>query len=151
MLSQLCVSWLCLGLICLLFELTAPGFFFCLSFAIATVPAAGAAWYGIPVLGQAGLFIVSSFVSFFVLYLCVGAKSQKDTHYKSAIDALPGKKGYVLEAMSHNHIGQVQLDGQVWSAQAVHQQKLSKGTSVIVVRVEGVRLIVMADPEYVKE
>jgi membrane protein implicated in regulation of membrane protease activity len=134
----------------MLFELVTPGLFFCLSFAIATVPAAVSAWYGIVPAVQVGIFIAASFIAFFILYLCVGTKNQKDVHYKSAVDALPGKRGFVTIAFSHAHVGQVQVDGQIWSAQTVGQETLANGTAIVVIRVEGVRLIVKADSESLK-
>ena len=41
----------------------------------------------------------------------------------------------------------MQVEGQVWSAQSVHQEPLFQGAPITVVRVEGVRLIVMADKQ----
>ncbi len=145
-----CIAWVSVGLMCVLFELLAPGLFFCLSFAIATVPAAVGAWYGMVPAAQVGVFIAGSFISFFILYLCVGTKNQKDVHYKSAVDALPGKKGFVTTTLSHAHVGQVHVDGQIWSAQTGGQETLTKGTAIVVIRVEGVRLIVKADSENLK-
>ena len=94
---------------------------------------------------QMVVFVVSSLISFLVLYLCVGTSGQKDAHYKSGVDALPGKRGVVIHEMHENHVGQVQVEGGIWSAQSVHQEALKKGTSIVVIRVEGVRLIVRAD------
>ncbi len=145
MMTSYVTGWLVFGLVCMLLELTAPGLFFCLSLALATIPAAVCAWYDFLPIWQVGAFVLGSLVSFFVLYLCVGTSGQKDAHYKSAIDALPGKKGFVIHEMHQNHVGQVQVEGQIWSAQSVHQDALKVGTSIIVIRVEGVRLIVRAD------
>jgi membrane protein implicated in regulation of membrane protease activity len=145
MMTSYMSGWLVFGLTCVVFELMVPGLFFCLSLALATVPAAACAWYDMVPVGQMGVFVVSSLISFFILYWCVGAAGQKDSHYKSAVDALPGKKGFVTQKIFHNHVGQVQVEGQIWSAQSVHQEVLEEGTSVVVVRVEGVRLIVMTE------
>ena len=138
-------GWLFFGLLCVVFELMAPGLFYCLSFALATLPTALSAWYEFSLAGQSTVFFVSSLVSFFMLYVCVRKAAKDGEHYKSNVDALPGKKGFVVEKMFHNHVGQVQVEGQIWSAQSLHQELLEKGTSIIVIRVEGVRLIVTAD------
>ncbi len=145
MMTQYVSGWLIFGLVCLLLELTAPGLFFCLSLAFATVPAAVCAWYELLPFWQMVTFVTSSLISFLVLYLCVGTSGQKDAHYKSGVDALPGKRGVVIHEMHQNHVGQVQVEGEIWSAQSVHQDTLKKGTLIVVVRVEGVRLIVRAD------
>lgn len=145
MMTSYISGWIVFGLLCVVFELSAPGLFYCLSFALATIPAAFSAWVGFSPALQTGVFFISSAVSFFILYVCVRKAARDDSHYKSNVDALPGKKGFVVEKMFRNHVGQVQVEGQIWSAQSVHQEILEKGTSIVVIRVEGVRLIVTVD------
>ncbi len=140
-------GWLLFGLFCVVFELITPGLFYCLSFALGTVPAALCAWYNFSLEWQAAVFFISSFISFFMLYVCVRKAVKGDEHYRSNVDALPGKKGFVVEKVFHHHVGQVQVEGEIWSAQSLHQELLEKGTSIIVIRVEGVRLIVTADKQ----
>ncbi len=137
-------GWLFFGLLCVVFELLSPGFFYCLSFALGTLPAACGAWLELPFSWQTGLFFGGSLISFFLLYVCVRKNAKLDSHYKSAVDALPGKKGVIVEKVSSTHIGQVRVEGQLWAAQSMHDELLEKGTLVLVVRVEGVRLIVAA-------
>jgi membrane protein implicated in regulation of membrane protease activity len=144
MMTSYVSGWLFFGLLCVVFELMAPGLFYCLSFALATLPTALSAWYGCSLTEQSIVFFISSLVSFFMLYVCVRKAAQGEGHYKSNVDALPGKKGFVVEKMFRNHVGQVQVEGQIWSAQSVHQELLEKDTSIVVIRVEGVRLIVAA-------
>ena len=138
-------GWLLFGLLCVVFELMTPGLFYCLSFALATLPTALSAWCGVSLAVQSTVFFISSLVSFFILYVCVRKAAEGDEHYRSNVDALPGKKGFVVEKMFHHHVGQVQVEGEIWSAQSLHQELLEKGASIIVIRVEGVRLIVTAD------
>lgn len=145
MMNSYVSGWLFFGLLCVVFELMTPGFFYCLSFALATLPTALCAWYEVSFSLQTLVFFVSSLVSFGMLYVCVRNVTKRDGHYKSNVDALPGKRGVVVEKMFHNHVGQVQVEGEIWSAQSLHQELLDKGTSIIVIRVEGVRLIVTAD------
>ncbi len=144
MMTSYVSGWLFFGLLCVVFELMAPGLFYCLSFALATLPTALSAWYECSLTVQSTVFFISSLVSFFMLYVCVRKAAKGDGHYKSNVDALPGKKGFVVEKMFRNHVGQVQVEGEIWSAQSLHQELLEKGTSIIVIRVEGVRLIVTA-------
>ena len=135
-------GWLFLGFLCVVFELLSPGFFYCLSFALGAVPAVCGAWFELSFSWQIGLFFGGSLISFFLLHFYVCKIIRINNHYRSAVDALPGKKGLIVEKVSSTHIGQVSVDGQLWAAQSIHDEFLEKGTSVFVVRVEGVRLIV---------
>lgn len=137
-------GWLFFGLFCVVFELLSPGFFYCLSLALGTLPAACGAWLEFSFSVQATLFFTGSLVSFFLLYVCVRKNAKLDGHYKSAVDAMPGKKGVIVEKVSSTHVGQVRVEGQLWAAQSMHDEVLEKSTPVMVVRVEGVRLIVTA-------
>ncbi len=136
------VGWLTFGLVCTGLELLAPGLFFFLSFAIGSGVASGAAWFDLPFEMQVACFVVTTLVSCGFLWLWARVATHQVHQYRSAVDALPGKKGTVLIQCTAHTVGQVQLDGQVWSAQSLHNQILAEGTSVIVIRVEGVRLIV---------
>lgn len=137
-------GWLFFGLLCVFFELLSPGFFYCLSLALGTLPAACGAWFELSFGWQTGLFFGGSLISFFLLYVCVRKVTRIDGHYRSAVDALPGKKGVIVEKVSSTHIGQVRVEGQLWAAQSMHDDVLEKGAPVLVIRVEGVRLIVTA-------
>ncbi len=134
--------WVAIGFVWLLFELISPGLFFCLSLAIGSMSAAASAWYGVDLFMQAAVFTGASMISFFILYFLLGAKAHKGEHYKSGIDALPGKKGLVTKKISPHYIGQVDIKGEIWSAQAFHNEVIEEGASIEVIRVEGVRLIV---------
>jgi len=140
-------GWLLFGLLCVVFELISPGFFYCLSIALGTLPAAVGAWFELSVVMQSVLFFLGSLVSFYLLYVCVRKNARSDGHYKSVVDALPGKRGIVVEKLSRTDVGQVRVDGQLWSAQPLHEESIEKGSTVIVLRVEGVRLIVRNDTQ----
>ena len=142
MMMSYVVGWLTFGLVCTGLELLAPGLFFFLSFAIGSGVASSAAWFDLSFEAQVACFAVTTLLSCGFLWLWARVATQQVHQYRSAVDALPGKRGMVLISCTAHTIGQVQLDGQVWSAQSLHNQTLAEGTSVIVMRVEGVRLIV---------
>lgn len=137
-----CIIWTVCGIVFLLFELMSSGLFFCLSLALGTIPAAACAWYGYDLFTQVVAFMGFSAISFFILYWRMGMKAHTHEHYKSAVDALPGKKGVVMQKIASDRLGQVQVGGQLWAAQAVNHQNIEQGSLIEVVRVEGVRLIV---------
>ena len=96
------------------------------------------------------MFIVTSIIAFFVLFYVIKKNGLKELieddskHYKSAVDALPGQRGKIIEPIAGNGSwGLVKLkDGQEWSAQSSDGSAITLQTEVIVIRVEGVRLIV---------
>ena len=137
------IGWLLFGLVCTSFELIFPGLFFFLSFAIGSVVASGTAWLEFSFGMQAGFFAIAALIACVFLWLWARVATYQPHEYRSAVDALPGKKGIVIATIVAHHVGQVQLDGQVWSAQSLHNQTLLEGTSVVVIRVDGVRLIVL--------
>ena len=75
-------------------------------------------------------------------WLYGGAGDNSAAHYKTNIDALPGKHCIVTRTVAPYTLGQVRLGGELWSAQPVHDEVFLSGTVIMVVRVEGVRLIV---------
>ncbi len=143
MITSYLVGWLIFALCCTGFELLIPGLFFFLSFAIGSLVASIAAWLELSFGIQVGFFAGATLIACLFLWLWARVATYQPHQYRSAVDALPGKKGTVIALISAHNTGQVQLDGQVWSAQSLHNQTLLEGTSVVVVRVEGVRLIVL--------
>lgn len=71
-------------------------------------------------------------------------KERVKTNYETII----GKVGIVTTEIDNmNAVGQVSVDGQVWSARTLNQEKLDVGTKVRINEISGVKLIV----EEVKE
>lgn len=60
----------------------------------------------------------------------------------STVDALVGKTGLVTSMIEEYHIGQVKVDGAIWSALSEDGKDIEKGIKIEVVRIEGVKLIV---------
>lgn len=63
---------------------------------------------------------------------------------KTNVEAIPGKKGKVTEAIRPlEGLGKVKIDGQIWSAKAEDGvTTVEEGAVVTVVRVEGVKVVV---------
>ena len=139
------VGWIVVGLTCLVLELLLPGLLFFFACALATIFPVFFAWLGASFIIQMGMFLAGCFNFSLALYWLFGSRVKKEEHYKSAIDALPGKKGFVLKKISPQHIGQVDIKGEIWSAKALHNEVIEEGTSIEVICVEGVRLIVKVE------
>ena len=143
-------GWLILAGALALLELCFQGLYLFLSFAIGCIPAYIAESLQLSYEIQGVLFIISSVVAFFILFYVIRKNGLKELvqddpkHYKSAIDALPGKHGKVIEPIAGDTSwGLVKLkDGQEWSAQSSDGSVIAVKTEVVVIRVEGVRLIV---------
>lgn len=135
------LGWITMGLLCSVVELKTPGLFYFLSFALGSAAAAVSAWYAWVPEWQMMVFLAASAVSFFFLSLCVGVVHKTVKNHKTNTDALPGKQGVVTRLIPVGKIGQVRVGGELWSAQSV-QGQFEVGTTIVVERVEGVRLIV---------
>lgn len=91
-------------------------------------------------------FVVSLIVAILlsVLYVVFGRKfvKQKISIATTATntDALIGKKGIVVKKITHEHAGQVKVDGEIW--RAVAKSTLDEETMVTVQSVSGVTLSV---------
>lgn len=73
------------------------------------------------------------------------AKRMKKKIQATNVDALIGKTALVLEYIDNTAgKGQVKLDGNVWSARSVDGKKIPEGEEVVVLSVEGVKLMVQS-------
>lgn len=60
----------------------------------------------------------------------------------SNINAIIGKTGIVTKEITPNNVGLVKVEGEVWSAISIDSNTLVEGTNIIVVNINGVKLIV---------
>lgn len=89
-------------------------------------------------------FLAFLLVAFVLLYYTrpLAKKIFKVGHNKTNIDALIGKKGYVVQPITPQNNGQVKLGGQIWSARSTEHETYEVGEEVQVIAIEGVKLIV---------
>lgn len=143
MITQVAVlGWAVMALLWCIIELKTPGLFYSLSFALGAGVAGISAWCEWAPEQQMAIFLGTSFIAFFLLRLCVGVIHAAIKNLKTNVDALPGKQGVVTRTILPGKLGQVQVEGSLWSAREVHGQEVKNGTSIVVERVEGIRLIV---------
>ncbi len=102
------------------------------------------AMFGASVGIQLGIFVaVSAVMLIFTRPLAMKALTPKKQDFNT--DRNIGKTGIVISDISNiDAKGQVKIMGAVWSARSEDGSDIPEGTSVKVVRIEGVKLIVVA-------
>lgn len=96
-----------------------------------------------------GLNIVIQFMAFLVVAIVlliytrpVAKRIFKVGINKTNVDALIGKHGYVTKAIQLKELGQVKLEGQIWTAKGQEYETYEVDEQVEVMAIEGVKLIV---------
>lgn len=136
------ITWFIIAISFFLFELGNPGLLFCLSFSCGAALACIIAYvWKDDFFIQALAFFLGTVISYIGLYLWV----KKDVHhdYKSNVDALKGKQGILVKAISPGNPGSVKIGGEFWMALSLHHQSIVAHTQVKVVDNKGVHLIVV--------
>jgi membrane protein implicated in regulation of membrane protease activity len=139
--------WLLLGILLVVGELLIGGFVL-LAVAVGCVVAAAAA----TVLGWPGQLVAASVGTALALVFArplsnrLGFRGRTPT--RTNVDALPGKTGVILEAITPDRgYGRVAVGGDDWRARGDLSETLEKGTRVLVVGVDGATLVVVREPE----
>lgn len=138
---QLWLCWAILAIVMIISEIFLPGFFV-FFFGVGAIPAAIAAALGAPFTVQFAIFIVASslgliFARKFALSLTKGSPEN------IGADRMLEKHGIVTEDLDpDSQKGKVRIDREIWIADTEDGTALPVGTKVIVLRVEGTRLIV---------
>lgn len=93
---------------------------------------------------QATIFVISSAI----LILATKPFVQKFVHKKEDTEktnafSIIGKKALVIKDIdSINGVGQIKVDGEVWSAEGINGSNIEKGTEVEITKIDGVKAIV---------
>ena len=110
-------------------------------FAIGAVAAIGASAIGLGFYWQTAVFFVVSIVLLYFTrpiakkYLKIGAQ-------KTNVSEVIGQKGIVKKKILPHETGQVKIKGQIWTAVSEDGSVIEEKSEVVVVRVEGVKVIV---------
>ena len=69
--------------------------------------------------------------------------NKNDNNEKTNAFSIIGKKAIVIKDInSINGVGQIKVDGEVWSAEGINGSNIEKGTEVEVTKIDGVKAIV---------
>lgn len=111
-------------------------------FALGAIAAAVASQFGLNPVWQVGIFIVVSGI-------LLGATRPLlknimiTTPHKTNADRFIGQDGIVIKAIDKiDGVGQVKVSGQIWSAVSENGERIDIGTTVRIIRIEGVKLVV---------
>ncbi|MBD3272971.1 NfeD family protein [Candidatus Dependentiae bacterium] len=139
-LSYVGFIWLIIALLFLLAELTTPGLFLFIAFALGSVVASIFAFLDFSFILQCLTFLLGFAVSFFILRFLV--KSRDKRKILTNVYALKGKSANVIKKIDKNGKGLVKVGGEVWTAQGFDGLSFEENEVVKVVSIKGSRLIV---------
>jgi membrane protein implicated in regulation of membrane protease activity len=136
-------GWLILALVFFVGELLTAGFFL-VAFGIGAALAAVAAFAGLDILWQLGIFVVVSAIAVFSLRRFADSVSPTRQRAQVGIDRVLGKKAVVIESINAlNGTGIVRVDAEEWRALPEDRtQIIPEKSTVEVLEVDGTRLIV---------
>lgn len=125
--------------------------FFALPFALGAAVTALTAWIAVPSTAtQVWIFIITSSVSLVgIQYWFRGwqKKKMQEGGLQSNVDALIGKQCIVTAPIRGElQRGAVKVGGDVWSAITMEGEEYDEGAIVFILKVDGVKLIVGANP-----
>lgn len=129
--------WLAVAVIFLIMELLSPTFIFVVFVIGALVAGAFSYFYPDSVYWQLGIFIIVA-IALLPFSRMLAKKITKDSAQKSNVDALIGKAAIVTKAIDKDLGGQIQVEGEVWSATA--EENITVSEKVEVVAITGNRL-----------
>lgn len=96
---------------------------------------------------QIGIFVVSSILLLFCTRPFVKKLTKNDTVVTNSYAAI-GKKGIVIQEInSIKGIGQVKVDGEVWSAKSSSDEIIAEGELITITNINGVKAIVEKSKE----
>lgn len=110
-------------------------------FAVGSLAALIASALGLNIVIQILSFIIVSTI--LIIYTRpIAKKVLKIGQNKTNVDALIGRKGYVIKTIQPREIGQVKLGGQIWTAKGEENMTYEVNEEVEVLAIEGVKLII---------
>lgn len=140
------IFWLVLLIVCIGVEVATMGLT-TIWFAGGALIAIFMAVIGAPIWLQAIAFIVVSLVLLFFTRPIAVKYFNKD-RVKTNVESMVGRQAIVISEIDNlQGIGQVTVGGQEWSARSAEEQvKIAVGAVVVVVAINGVKLIVREQP-----
>ena len=126
-------------------EVATSGVLFSLPFAIGAAGGGLTALAGGPLWLQASIFLIVSALSLAGLRPLAHRLDQRSPPLEVGAGRWVGRQGVVVEAIptGPGQSGKVRLDREVWSAQSSHEIPIGVGSTVLVTRVDGIRLVVL--------
>jgi len=137
--------WIAVGVFCLIVEIFTPGFFF-MSFGIGAILTGLVATFISNITIQIAIFTIVTFILFINLRK-LAKKLIPESSEKTNVSALIGKIGKVTKVVPKFGRGYVKIDGEEWSAISETKQRIEESQEVVVLKIEGNKLIVKKSVE----
>ncbi|GAB4169827.1 MAG: NfeD family protein [Calditrichia bacterium] len=138
--EKLWLVWFIFGAIFVVGEMFTAGFFL-LWFGVGAIAAGIADLLGLGMGWQWAIFAIVSGI--LVLYSRKFSEKITDEEPQSiGANRMKGKQGIVLETINPGEVGLVKVELEEWKAVCQNDMKLTKGTKIKVVQVDGTKLIV---------
>jgi len=134
------LNWVIIAIICGVIEITSSGFWFLWLSISSLLVALGVKLGLLPALNVQLITFSVCTVLFIIFTRPLVFKFFSKSDVLSNVDALVGRQGQVLKAISPLETGQVKLNGEIWTAAS--DEEIGVNSKVEVLRVEGVKLIV---------
>lgn len=138
--------WLIIGIVCVIIEIFDPAFFF-LALGVGAIVTSLLSLTPLvrdSLIGQLLFFAVLSFVTF-LLMRKLGKKVLSDSGEETNVYALKGKTGLVTQKIPSKGRGRVKIGGEEWSAICEDESEIEVGSHIVVLGVEGNKLIVKVE------
>ena len=134
--------WLIIAGICLILEIITVGFLI-FWFAIGALLAMIVSFFTENVIIQMSVFVISSTILIFATKPFVQKFVNKKDSIKTNVYSTVGKTGIVTQDIdSIQALGQIKVDGEVWSAIGINDMNIPQGTEVKIKEIKGVKAIV---------
>lgn len=135
------VAWLLLAILLAIFELLTTGLT-TIWLAIGAAAAFLVALFGTPIPVQVGVFAAVA-ILMMIYTRPLAVKYLNSRTLKTNLDLLPGETALVTKAINNQLAeGTVMLNGMDWTARSENGDPIPEGTTVIVKKISGVKLIV---------
>lgn len=95
---------------------------------------------------QTAVFVVTSVLFIFLTRTLAKKLAKTDNTLVTNAFSIIGKKAIVIKEINPTlGVGQIKIDGQVWTAKSTNEEIISEGTEVLILNIDGVKAVVSTD------
>ena len=95
---------------------------------------------------QTAVFVVTSVLFIFLIRPLAKKLAKTDNTLVTNAFSIIGKKAIVIKEINPTlGVGQIKIDGQVWTAKSTNEEIISEGTEVLILNIDGVKAVVSTD------
>lgn len=135
--------WLIIAGICFIIEIITTGFLVFWFGIGALLTLLVSLFFPDNIILQTSVFIISSTFLMFFTKPFVDKFTKSDNKILTNAFSIIGKKGIVTQDINEAHsVGQIKVLGEIWSAKTDDGSTIEKGTTVEVIKIDGVKAIV---------